>query len=308
MPTKQKTNIATLTNLYRTLNYKFKKKQNIQQFLKKNKFTHDQIIKISYDIQSGTYINFYTKLSKKRINQIYYPLVDSINQEFLNCKTFLDFGCGELTSSKYIFKNLSNKIENYFATDISLNRLILGQKYLKKDLAKKDFNKIKIFCNSNLLLPFKNNSIDLVITSHALEPNNKNKDKIIKELIRVSKYGLVLMEPHYESADNLQKKRMNKFGYIKGLEKVFHKYKCSIKILKKQFHLNNLNKSSIFIIKKKQHLKQNNSYYVDPIDKSELKKINNFLYSKKNFRLYPEFNKISIFSDDSQFFLPKLKV
>ena len=62
MPTKQKTNIAILTNLYRTLNYKFKKKQNIQQFLKKNKFTHDQIIKISYDIQSGTYINFYTKI------------------------------------------------------------------------------------------------------------------------------------------------------------------------------------------------------------------------------------------------------
>ena len=35
MPTKQKTNIAKITNLYRTLNYKFKKKKEYSTIFKK---------------------------------------------------------------------------------------------------------------------------------------------------------------------------------------------------------------------------------------------------------------------------------
>ena len=262
---------------------------------------------MSYDVQSGTYIKFFNSLSKNKVNRIYQPLIDVIKKDFKNSKTILDFGCGELTTSLFIFNKLKKSIVNYFANDVSLNRLILGQNYLNKKLKKKDFNKFKIFCNSNTNLPFKDNSIDLIITIHSLEPNNKNKESFIDELFRVSKRGLILMEPHYEISSDKQKKRMLKFEYIRGIQKLFNKKDCEIKIIKKDHHINNNNVSSLFVIKKKKVRKNNNTSYVEPKTFSRLKDINNFLYSSKSLRFYPTYNDISIFSDESQFFLPSLK-
>ena len=54
-----------------------------------------------------------------------------------NVKTILDFGCGELTTSAYIFKNLNHKIKKYYANDVSFNRLLVGSNELKKNLLKK---------------------------------------------------------------------------------------------------------------------------------------------------------------------------
>lgn len=296
-----------LINIYQKSKIKYIKKQNVQKFLKSIKINEKDSVRISYDIQSGSYIKFFSKLKKTKIKNIYYPLVEAINNNFTNFKTILDFGCGELTTSKYIFGNLKKNIKHYFATDISLNRIFLGKKYLEKTLKPKSFKKFKFFCNSANRLPFKDSSIDLILTTHALEPNKKNLKNLIKELFRVTKFGMILMEPHYESACLAQKKRMRKLNYIQGLEKELLKYSSDLKIIKKKYHSNNLNKSSIFILKKSNN-NINKSSYIDPIDKSELRKIHNFLYSENNSRLYPNFNDIVIFSDNSQFFLPHIKI
>ena len=189
-----------ISKTYRLLNDKLKKNENIQSYLKKKKFSDVDSIKISYDIQSGSYIKFFKSLSKDKINKIYNPIIKIIKNDFSRIKNVLDFGCGELTTSLYIFSKIKRKIKNYYANDFSLNRLILGQNYIKKKLLNNDFKKFKLFCNSNFNLPFKDNSIDLIITVHSLEPNNNNKKIIINELLRVCRYGLILMEPHYEIA------------------------------------------------------------------------------------------------------------
>ena len=90
------------------------------------------------------------------------------------------------------------KIKKYFANDNSLNRLIVATNNLKKKLSKNDLKKFEIFCNSKYKLPLKENSIDLILHIHSLEPNNKIKNKIFDELFRVSRHGVILMEPHYE--------------------------------------------------------------------------------------------------------------
>ena len=119
---------------------------------------------------------------------------------------------------------------------------------------------------------------------HALEPNNQYKNQILNELLRVSKFGVILMEPHYEISDIKQKKRMIKFNYIRGIEKILKLRKIKYQIIKKQFHLNNLNKSSIFVLKNNSTKKKQNDNFVDPITKNNLIKKNNFLYSKKNIK------------------------
>ena len=303
----KKKNLEIISNTYKLLQEKYKKKQNIQLFLKNKTFSNREIIKLAYDIQSGSYIKFFKKLTREKKVNVYFPLIKAINDNFKNVKTILDFGCGELTTSAYIFKNLNHKIKKYYANDVSFNRLLVGSNELKKKLTKKNYNKFKIFCNSDNNLPFKDKSIDLVLTVHALEPNNQYKYKIFNELLRVSKLGIILMEPHYEISDVKQKKRMIKFDYIRGIEKILRLKKIKYHIIEKKFHLNNLNKSSIFILKNNLTKKKQHDNFVDPIKKNDLIKKDNFLYSKKTFRAFPIINDIAIFNEDSQIFLPNLK-
>lgn len=303
----KKKNLEIISNTYKLLQEKYKKKQNIQLFLKNKTFSNREIIKLAYDIQSGSYIKFFKKLTREKKVNVYFPLIKAINDNFKNVKTILDFGCGELTTSAYIFKNLNHKIKKYYANDVSFNRLLVGSNELKKKLTKKNYNKFKIFCNSDNNLPFKDKSIDLVLTVHALEPNNQYKYKIFNELLRVSKLGIILMEPHYEISDVKQKKRMIKFDYIRGIEKILRLKKIKYHIIEKKFHLNNLNKSSIFVLKNNLTKKKQHDNFVDPIKKNDLIKKDNFLYSKKTFRAFPIINDIAIFNEDSQIFLPNLK-
>lgn len=300
--------IEEIQKTYKIAKKKFKENKNVQLYLKSKNYGEIERIKLSYDVQSGTYIKFTKSMSKKKKEKVYLPLIKVIKAEFPNIKSILDFGCGELDTSLFVFNNLKYKIKKYFACDLSLNRLVVGQKFIKKELKKKEFNKINIFCNSDFNLPFKDNSLDLIITIHSLESNNRNKELFIKELIRVSKKGIILMEPHYEISTKKQKKRMNKFNYIKGLERIFKKNRYKYKIIKKNFHTKQTNISSFFIIKKNKNVKNNENYYVEPKTLSKFLNIKSFLYSKKSLRLYPVFNKIPLFSDESQFFLPSLKL
>lgn len=305
----KKKNLEIISNTYKLIQQKYKKKQNIQLFLKNQYFSQSEVLKLSYDAQSGSYIKYFNNLSKKKKNRIYLPVINAINDEFKAVKSILDFGCGELTTSLYIFKNLKHRIKNYFANDISLNRLFLGSNELKKKITKKNLSKFKFFCNSNYNLPFKNNTIDLTITIHSLEPNNNHKEKIIDELLRVSKMGVIMLEPHFEIADKNQKKRMLKFNYIRGIEKILKRKKIYYKIIKKKFHINNNNKSSLFVLKKNnRNIKYKVDHkYVDPIQKSDLIKKENFLYSSKLMRVFPIIDNITIFNEDSQIFLPNFK-
>ena len=92
--------------------------------------------------------------------------------------------------------------------------------------------------------------------------------------------GVIMFEPHFEIADKNQKKRMLKFNYIRGIEKILKRKKIHYKIIKKEFHINNNNKSSLFILKKNnKNIKYKvDDEYVDPIQKSDLIKKKFFIF------------------------------
>ena len=99
------TNILKLINVYKLAKKIHNSKKNIQQFFK-IKSNKSEIIKISYDVQSGDYIKYFNKFSQKKIKNVYYPLIETIKINFKNSKTILDFGCGELTTSYFIFSKI----------------------------------------------------------------------------------------------------------------------------------------------------------------------------------------------------------
>ena len=75
------TSILKLIATYKIARKKYAEKKNIQLFLK-NKLKKTDVIKISYDTQSGDYIKYFNKLPQKKIEKIYYPLVKAINNNF----------------------------------------------------------------------------------------------------------------------------------------------------------------------------------------------------------------------------------
>ena len=171
-------NIKAISKLYKNLKVLYKKKANIQRFLDRKNFLNQTAIQLSYDLQSGSYIK---KLRKyKKIDQKVFNIFNKIlTDNFSNISSVLDFGSGELTRFMYVIDHLKKKKIKFFACDLSLNRLFLGKNFFKKKILRDKID-IEIFTIDNFRIPLPDNSIDVIITCHAIESNRKNMKKIIK--------------------------------------------------------------------------------------------------------------------------------
>jgi len=271
-------------------------KTNISQYLKKKtNLSEKEIIKLSYDIQSGSYVKNYNYLkSKKALSQV----IKEINST--NYKSLMDFGCGELTNFYTLIDNIETKNKFFVAYDLSFSRILIGNKFLKK---KKKKIQLKLFSNNSIRIPLPDNSIDIVTSCHALESNKKNANKILKELWRISKKKLILLEPNNLLGDKLTKQRHNEHNYIVDVEKKIKKITLRYKIVKNKFNFNPLNPASIFILEKNSN-KNNKFNFLNPKNNNDiLKKKLNFYYSQKTGQIFPIVDDIVIFNKNEVYSL-----
>jgi len=252
----------------------YSKDINVNEYLRKNTtLPEEEIIKLSYDVQSGSYVTKFTYFkSKKILNKV----IKQINST--NYKSLIDFGCGELTNSYTILCNINIKNKVFFGYDLSLSRILEGKKFLDK----KKKVKIKLFSTDFINIPLPDNSVDIVLSCHSLEPNKKNAYRILKELWRIAKKKLILLEPDNNLGNKLIKKRFVKHNYVLNLEKKIKKITLNYKIIDNVNYFNDLNPSSVFIIEK--NTKKNSKLnFLNPNDKNDiLKKKKNFYYSQKH--------------------------
>lgn len=244
-------------------------------------------VKKKYDNISGSYIKNYLDSNKKFIAQINNNQVVELRgskedyySKYLNniiiktnSKSLLEVGAGELTLVAAIIKNLKKYFLDYTgALDLSLNRLIAGNEFIKKQNLNIDF----VVNGDASNLPFPDNSFDIVYTSHCLEQVPHLFLKAVNECSRVAKKYVVLIEPSYELGSEVTKNHIYKKGYIKITSKLLKKLELSIvfrKILPiKIFH----NGSEIIILKK------------DGNKKEDLKKVQFLCPSCKSFLIKNE--------------------
>jgi ubiquinone/menaquinone biosynthesis C-methylase UbiE len=283
------TNIDFLKKLY--LN-----KTNINQYLrKKTNLSEIEIIKLSYDIQSGSYIKNYNYFkSKKILSQV----IKEINST--NYKSLMDFGCGELTNFYTLIDNIKTKNKLFVAYDLSFSRILIGKNFLKKKNKK---IQLKLFSNNSIKIPLPDNSIDVVTSCYALEPNKNNAYKILKELWRISKKKLILLEPNNKLGDELIKKRFKENNYILNLEKKIKKITSRYKIINCEFNGNSSNPASIYILEKNSN-KSNKFNFLNPENNNDiLKKKLNFYSSEKTGQIFPIVDDIVIFNKNEVYAL-----
>ena len=228
------------------LNYIFKIKRNIKLFLNYlfskilrkniNLVTSRRLsqVKKKYDNIAGQYIknlkkknsNFLIQYDNEvlecsgSIKQYYAYCLSNIIQN-LNLKTILEVGAGELTQYFLIKKDLDKKnykIERSCGLDLSLKRLEVGKEFLNSKN-----QEIEIFQANAEKMPFRDNEFDILYTCHCLEQVPHLLESCLKEMVRVSKKYVVLIEPSYEFTNKVTRNHIYRKNYVKISDKSLNK-------------------------------------------------------------------------------------
>lgn len=176
----------------------------------------EQLVETSYDMQAGSYVRF-VRDNPQRIEPYRQELANLLARHIEPGDTVVDVGTGEMTTLAAVAAAGYAKAAQAYALDISLSRLIVGRRYLQEQLEPNLAAKIRPVVCTLFRLPFADNSVDVVWTSHALEPNGGRELEAITELARVCRRHLVLFEPSYEHNSDEGRARMDRLGYVKDL-------------------------------------------------------------------------------------------
>ena len=158
----------------------------------------------------------------------------------------MEVGVGECTTLVGIARNLTAQ-KQFYGFDHSISRLHYGKSWLIKNEVNSN-----LFVSNMPNIPIFDSSIDLVYTSHSLETNRGSEAELIKEILRVARLGVILIEPIYELASSAAQDRMDKHSYVRNLKTISSEFEVSIEdygLL--PFSFNQLNPSGILVLRKK---------------------------------------------------------
>ena len=264
----------------------FEKGQNIICYLKSENGSEEntkEMIELSYDLQTGTYSRKWSKEELKPLLNSYSKEIAGIIHSLDKPNTILEAGIGEGTTMGAVLQNFSKNIDAY-GFDISWSRVKFANKWLK-DLK---ITNTKLCTGDMFNMPYCDSSIDVVYTSHSIEPNGGKEKELIKELYRVSKKYLILVEPDYDLAREEDKKRMDLHGYCKNLKKISIDLGLEVvDYIPFKNSFNPRNPSSAIVIKKAQSKNESENIYACPKYKTSLIKTKDGYFSEENLSIYP---------------------
>jgi SAM-dependent methyltransferase len=260
--------------------------QNITAFLRDEQGleadTRD-IIEIAYDLQAGSYIasmdNDERVLHKNAYAQAIADTILTLGEPV----TVLEAGVGEATTLSGVLQRLNSDVRG-FGFDLSWSRAAHGMRWLQSQ----GITNASLSTGDLVNIPFGDNAIDVVYTSHSIEPNGGNEEPILRELYRVARNYLVLLEPGYELADAAARERMDAHGYAKNLKATAETLGYDI-IEHKLFEptLNPLNPTALTIIRTNASGAQPLDVFACPQFKTPLKSVGGMLFSPEALAVYP---------------------
>jgi len=260
---------------------------NIIQYLKnKNKKDINTLeeIMISYDLQAGSYIQ--GTINNPEWGNRYSNALSGVLNKIGSYDSILEVGVGEAKTLINVLLKLLNTPANIFGFDISYSRIRYAMKYVKKY----DINNINLFVGDLFNTAFLDNSIDIVYSSHSLEPNRGREKEALIELYRITKKYLVLFEPAYEFANEKLKNYMNYHGYVRNIWKSAEELGYKVVEHKLIFKDNpkSLNNTAVTIIEKNKIFRNEaKSFLACPISKKPLNVIRGNYYCSDSLLLYP---------------------
>ncbi|MBT3399416.1 MAG: class I SAM-dependent methyltransferase [Rhodospirillaceae bacterium] len=254
-----------------------------------------EAIEIAYDLQAGQYIRNHAS-EPDYYNAYTDEQAALLNTHFPDCESLLDAGCGELTNTALLFGKLE-AVPSLFAFDLSWSRVHVGLNHFRSMVDAGCVGRTRAFVGEMSGIPLPDNSIDVVMTSHALEPNHGRETELLGELLRVSRRGLLLFEPSYELGDDAQRSNMEQHGYVRRLPD--HCEQLGADVLEHHFtdvNYNPLNRTSVTVVRKPEAAITNAPAFVDPVSHTamEFDDVDRVYFSPEQGVVYPTLRGIPI--------------
>lgn len=241
------------------------------------------IIELAYDLQAGAYA---AAMASPR----HAASKDRLAREIADCiaahctpHTLLEAGVGEATTLAGVLRHLDRPMRAA-GFDLSWSRLA----YARAWLGTCGFD-ATLLCSADLQrIPFADNAFDVVCTAHAVEPNGGREVVILRELYRVARRLLVLVEPDAALADDAGAARMTKHGYCSGLDG--HARALGYRVLEHRpcaVQLNPANPVALTVIGKQDGAGGAEPVFVCPLSGGPLLDLAGALFSPEAMVVYP---------------------
>lgn len=254
-----------------------------------------EAILLAYDLQAGSYLQAYQQNPEKYekiYRQIAAFILQGLSAHARKPFSLLEVGVGDGTTLRGVLSHLGIKVRENLGFDLSWSRIKVARDWLANVQPT-----TCLFVGTLFHMPLPSNSVDVVYSNHSLEPNGGREKEALRECLRVARRCVVLIEPCYEKAGPVARRRMNYHGYVKNL--VGNAKKLGAKIILHQLlsePLNPLNPSGVLILKKnvRDQNRQAKLRLVCPTTRTVLKKNQSFLWSEKAKLAYPIFRGIPL--------------
>jgi len=239
-------------------------------------------IKISYDLQAGTYIDAYK--NNRDFNALYTGTLAKLLEHLGNLQSVMEAGVGEATTLANVIEKMENKPAFACGFDISWSRI----NYAKAFARSKHVDDQWLFTGDLFHIPLKDNSVDVVYTSHSIEPNGGREKEALQELYRVASRYLVLLEPAYELASDEAKARMEHHGYVRGLKATAESLGYKVNEYRLFDHIiNPLNPTGLIVIEKNATAASVHPQFACPITGGKLERAGDCFYAAESLMAYP---------------------
>jgi SAM-dependent methyltransferase len=172
---------------------------------------------VAYDLQAGSYISAaraHSENNRRWCRQLAGLLAGVLDEG----DSIMEVGVGEATTLAGVLAETGAKVGLAFGFDVSWSRVAEGRKWLAET-----GQEASLFVADLLNIPLADGSVDVVYSSHSLEPNRGKEEEALRECLRVARKAVVLVEPIYELASADAQARMRHHGYVEGLRETAEK-------------------------------------------------------------------------------------
>lgn len=207
--------MSTQRPTYGELKAAYRRGDNLMDLLRQAGVGDEEAILLAYDLQTGSYIEAVKEADLGRRHAMYVDEVAQLLGE-LSPQTMLDAGTGECTTLAAVLGKMPSRPQRTLAFDISWSRVDMGREWLGRH----GLDDVTLFTATLEHIPLADNSVDVLFTTHAVEPNSGREESILRELARVARRKVCLFEPSWELAGSEARARMERLGYCRSLPTV----------------------------------------------------------------------------------------
>lgn len=200
---------------------------------------------IAYDLQAGAYVR-HALADPEGKHRWCTQLAGLVASHLPTGGSVMEVGSGEATTLAGLLEALPQRPGAALGFDISWSRCAHGRGWLQQKQ-----QQAELFVSDLFHIPLADDSVDVVYTSHSLEPNGGREQAALRELLRVAHRAVVLIEPIYELASAEARQRMDHHGYVRNLKATAEALGCAVtdyRLL--DFYVNPLNPSGVVCIEK----------------------------------------------------------